>query len=100
MNIIAMHNACVVVVGCFFHRSPAQVGIDKTRKEQTIQLHSCRENLRTVLLKLFRALGKYNEFERVDRDQFVSVMWDNIKPGENAHSLLSYLHVCCNMFDP
>ena len=42
------------------------------------------------MLKLLRALGKYSEFERVDRDQFVSVMWDNIEPGENTHSLLTY----------
>ena len=80
------------------HRSPAQVGLDRTKREQTIQLCSCKEKLRTVLLKLLRVLGKYNEFERLDRDQFVSVMWDNIKPGENTHSLLIYL--CCNMFDP
>ena len=67
------------------HRSPAQVGLDRTRSEQTIQLRSSREKLRMVLLKLFRTLGKYNEFERVDRDQFVSVMWDNIEPGEDTH---------------
>ena len=80
--------------GCFFHRSPAHVGIDRKRSEQTIQLYSSRESLSTVLLKLLRVLGKYNEFECVDRDQFVSVKWDNIQPGENTYSLLTYAAIC------
>ena len=44
-----------------------------------------------VLLQLFRVLGKYNEFERIDRDQFISVKWENVQSGENAHSLLTYV---------
>ena len=51
-----------------------------------------------VLLKLFRALGKYNEFERVDRDQFVLVMWENIEPGENTRSLLTYVYISRPLF--
>ena len=90
-----MHND-VLLDGFFIYtcRSPAHVGIDKKRIEQTIQLHSARESLSIILLKLFRALGKYNEFERVDRDQFVSVKWNNIKSGENTYSSLTYVAIC------
>ena len=40
--------------------------------------------MRSILVKLLRVLGKYNEFERPDRDKFVAIMWDNIELGENT----------------
>ena len=45
---------------------------------------SSNERMKSILAKLLRVLGKYSEFERPDRDKFVTIMWDNIELGENT----------------
>ncbi|EDO47591.1 predicted protein, partial [Nematostella vectensis] len=55
--------------------------IGRIRGRQTVSLGQGCRNPGHVTHELMHTLGFYHEHTRPDRDKFVRILWDNIKPG-------------------
>ena len=58
---------------------------------------------RKIMQDILRALGRYYEHQREDRDHYIRIFWENIVPGEKfKDKLLPYKHLvaytCMNKY--
>ena len=60
---------------CYSHYGMIPVGINKMSLAP-----SCVSNHATVLHEFLHAFGVFHTHQRPDRDDFITVHWDNIKP--------------------
>ena len=58
---------------------------DKANKGQTISLNDECEKKGEVLRLIMHAFGFLNEYTREDRDIYVEINWENIKPGGKSY---------------
>ncbi|XP_073439828.1 meprin A subunit beta-like isoform X1 [Dendrobates tinctorius] len=68
--------------GCYSY-----VGMLKGKQQLSIGI-GC-DTIEIVQHEFLHALGFYHEQSRSDRDDYVTILWDNIQPG-NSHNFLSY----------
>ena len=62
-----------------FCRCSSSIG--RVRGRQFISIGRGCEGVGTVIHEIFHALGRWHEQGRPDRDQFVEIVLDNIRPG-------------------
>lgn len=62
--------------------------IGRQNGEQIVSIGQGCTTKSTVMHELMHAIGFFHENSRYDRDQFVKVLWWNIKQGETHHSCL------------
>nr|AQM58332.1 venom astacin-like protein 1 [Pristhesancus plagipennis] len=61
----------------------ATVGFKQSRKRHNLNLHpsGCLRKVGTIMHEMLHVLGLKHEHARPDRDNYVKVIWDNIKEG-------------------
>ena len=47
-----------------------------------------KDNVRRIIKGVFIALGKTSEHQRIDRDDYVKILWENIEKGNYKHIML------------
>lgn len=60
----------------------SSVGRLSGRQEVNLQSPGCTWKIGTIIHELMHVLGFMHEQNRSDRDAYVTVNWDNIRPGE------------------
>ena len=77
-------HSCTSQVGRIGGEQELTVGDDSHGNEQ------CREK-RTILHELGHLIGFWHEHSRPDRDNYVTIVWENIKEGAE-HNFHKYSH--------
>ena len=71
------------------------VGYDGTISYRYVLVDGLLDDTRSLLHTLFHILGRYHEHQRLDREQYIYVMKENILPGTNTHKELSVFKFNC-----
>ena len=54
--------------------------------------------LRIIARNIMQAMGRYSEISRRDRDHYVRIVWQNVKPGKYRHAgnscIKDYVYAC------
>ena len=59
------------------------VGHDIDKNFQIVTVNQDQLSFKRAAHQLFHALGRYHEHQREDRDEYVQVLWENVKEGNN-----------------
>ena len=71
---------------CFFSRCSSYVGRRTILGGQRLSLvPSCVARHGTIMHEFLHAFGFQHEQKRYDRDDYISVNWDNIQPGRSYY---------------
>ena len=62
-----------------------ETGFDKDRGFRTVTVYK-KDTVNDIFQKIFLVLGRFYELNRLDRDDYVQIYWDNINPSENLHA--------------
>ena len=61
-----------------------------------------KDAMKHIFQKVFQVLGRFYEVNRIDRDNYIQIYWENINPSEHLpasvfiprqHELIHILHV-------
>ena len=55
--------------------------VGRRAQGQSITLYRGHDSIQDIVRDLFHTLGRYHEHQRPDRDDYVTINWENIKPG-------------------
>ena len=64
-----------------YHAYRDYVGFDDNRNPQLFWIGEEDGDTTEKIRKLFHLLGRGNEHQRHDRDEYINVFWENIIPG-------------------
>lgn len=63
------------------------VGMDYSRASQVLTIDELSEDTVVIIHELFHALGREHEHSRKDRNKYVRINWNNIRPSKCAISM-------------
>ena len=65
-----------------FCRNCSRIGVyDQDQRVHVVEFNYQYFSVKNTFHTLLHVLGKYHEHQRPDRDQYITIQWQNIKPG-------------------
>ena len=86
---------------CMFSSECPRVGVyDRENHYQTVEINLNKIfGVRDAYHTLFHVLGRHHEHQRPDRDQYITVHWNNIKRG-TVYSVHVFLYTHASPYFP